>query len=675
VRLKPFRLRSIGRFTPVAVVIFIGLTLSAVAWQATSRWQHGEEYNRFANHVETIRSEIELDMSRCEETLYGLQALFASSKEVDEQEWKTFVGTVLQAHNLAAPENNAGPDHGDDADRANRSTNGRKHLSFVAYIPGEGERPGSFGQPVESQAAGNPEQAPRYVVKYLAPPTESVVPVGFDAYSEPVWRAALEQSALDEHVTMTGKYRPGAFSDDESHVFLSLPIYRNGEPHDTVAQRRVALAGWVVAEVCIDEVVREVLHEETLPLDVEVFDQGVPSRQTLLHDNDLELHIEEQERPEFFTVSNLTLHERAWTLFFSAKPEFHEASTYIIRGTVLGGGMLITALLAAIAWSLVSKREAAQALADEMTASLRESEADLRVAHDDLERRVQQRTLELTRTNETLQEEITGRTRAELRLEAKVQQLNQANAELKDFAHIISHDLKAPLRAIGTLAHWISTDSAEGLDEEGRENLDTLIGRVKRLDALIDGVLRYSRAGRSAVRLETISSEEIAREVIDSLDVPEGLSIDVQGPLPTVHYDRTHLQQLLQNLIGNAIQHMDKPTGRILVFCRQEGGVIEFCVEDNGVGIEEKHFERIFKVFQSLKPRDEREACGIGLSLVKTIAERHGGRVRVESTVGQGTKFFFTIEQRNAEPRATATPEEHGEPLTAEFAIAASVAI
>ncbi|NQT40833.1 MAG: hypothetical protein HQ581_25280, partial [Planctomycetes bacterium] len=123
------------------------------------------------------------------------------------------------------------------------------------------------------------------------------------------------------------------------------------------------------------------------------------------------------------------------------------------------------------------------------------------------------------------------------------------------------------------------------------------------------------------------------------------------------------------------IQHMDKPTGRILVFCRQEGGVIEFCVEDNGVGIEEKHFERIFKVFQSLKPRDEREACGIGLSLVKTIAERHGGRVRVESTVGQGTKFFFTIEQRNAEPRATATPEEHGEPLTAEFAIAASVAI
>ena len=204
-------------------------------------------------------------------------------------------------------------------------------------------------------------------------------------------------------------------------------------------------------------------------------------------------------------------------------------------------------------------------------------------------------------------------------------------------------DLKAPLRAIGSLAHWIAEDNAEQLDDEGRENLDILLGRVKRMDLLIDGILRYSRIGRLDPTLETLDADAIVREVIDAVAPPENMEVTVEGTLPTVRFDRTHLQQVFQNLINNAIRHMEKPDGRVTVSCEDRGWFWEFCVRDNGVGIEEKHFDRIFKIFQSLKSRDEQEATGIGLSLVKAITEKHGGAVRVESTPGEGAAFYFTI--------------------------------
>ncbi|HYW79280.1 MAG TPA: ATP-binding protein, partial [Thermoguttaceae bacterium] len=115
------------------------------------------------------------------------------------------------------------------------------------------------------------------------------------------------------------------------------------------------------------------------------------------------------------------------------------------------------------------------------------------------------------------------------------------------------------------------------------------------------------------------------------------------GTLPQIAYDRTHLTQLFQNLVSNAIKHMGKPNGQIVISSREIDGDWEFSVRDTGVGIEEKHFDRIFKIFQSLKPRDEVEATGIGLSLVKAIAEKHGGIVRIESKLGEGSTFSFTV--------------------------------
>jgi len=316
---------------------------------------------------------------------------------------------------------------------------------------------------------------------------------------------------------------------------------------------------------------------------------------------------------------------------------------HLVPVVFLGAGLVVSCLLAVVVWMWTRRREAATALAERMTASLRKSEKELRRARDELQWSAQRRMDELSLTNQVLQEEISRRIQAEVQLENKIQQLNQVNAELNDFAYIVSHDLRAPLRAIGSLAHWITEDNAAVLNAEGRENLDTLMNRVRRMDALINGILQFSRIGRIEPTREALDSDRIAREVIDSLAPPENIFVRIAGTLPEVSYDRAHLQQLFQNLIGNAMKHMGKPQGEIVVSCAEAKGFWEFAVRDTGVGIEEKHFERIFKIFQTLKPRDQVEASGIGLTIVKAIAEKHGGKVRVESTLGEGTTFYFTV--------------------------------
>ncbi|MCD6734514.1 MAG: ATP-binding protein [Burkholderiaceae bacterium] len=223
-----------------------------------------------------------------------------------------------------------------------------------------------------------------------------------------------------------------------------------------------------------------------------------------------------------------------------------------------------------------------------------------------------------------------------------VHELKSANEELASFAYVASHDLKAPLRAIASLAQWISADQAPKFDDEGREQMTLLLGRVKRMDRLIDGILEYSRVGRVKEARRRVDLNALVAETVDLLAPPANVSVEV-GPLPTLVIERTRAQQVFQNLIGNALQYLDKPQGRIRVDCRADGGDWHFRVEDNGPGIEERHFDRIFQMFQSLTARDKKESTGIGLTLVKKIVEMHGGRIWVESKMGAGSTFHFTL--------------------------------
>ena len=227
-------------------------------------------------------------------------------------------------------------------------------------------------------------------------------------------------------------------------------------------------------------------------------------------------------------------------------------------------------------------------------------------------------------------------------------ELESANEELKSFAYVVSHDLKAPLRAIGALADWLSTDYADKFDDEGKEHMRLLVSRVHRMGNLIDGILQYSRVGRVREALVAVDLSQVVREVIDLLSPPANVIISVENVLPTIVAEPTRIQQIFQNLLSNAIKYADKPQTRIRIACRDECDHWKLSITDNGPGIESRHFERIFHLFQTLAPRDRIESTGVGLALVRKIVEMYGGLIWVESVVGEGSTFYFTLPQATA---------------------------
>lgn len=221
-------------------------------------------------------------------------------------------------------------------------------------------------------------------------------------------------------------------------------------------------------------------------------------------------------------------------------------------------------------------------------------------------------------------------------------ELQRSNAELDQFAYVASHDLKAPLRGIANLAQWLREDIEETLSEENLEMLDLLSGRVHRMEALIDGLLSYSRAGRMREEPEPVDVGELVRDVVDLIDPPEDLELVVADGMPTLTTEKLPLQQVFHNLIANAVKYGAETGARIEVDCEDLRDAWRFSVTDNGPGISPRYQERIWVMFQTLQPRDEVEGTGIGLALVKKIVGSRGGEVGLESEEGEGARFWFT---------------------------------
>jgi PAS domain S-box-containing protein len=250
------------------------------------------------------------------------------------------------------------------------------------------------------------------------------------------------------------------------------------------------------------------------------------------------------------------------------------------------------------------------------------------------------RDITLKRAAEERQAEMTSE------IAAANRELAAANKELAAFAYVVSHDLKAPLRAIDSLVRWLTSDYGEKFDTEGKEQVELLLGRVKRMHDLIDGVLRYSRAGRVREGRVDVDLSTMMPEVIGLVSPPSHIKVKIETPLPTVSAEKTRIEQVFQNLLSNAVKYNDKPEGLVRIGGFDDGDHWRFYVADNGPGIEEKNFERVFQIFETCKPRDQSDSTGVGLAVVKKAVELHGGRVWVESKVGEGSTFFFTYPKK-----------------------------
>lgn len=220
--------------------------------------------------------------------------------------------------------------------------------------------------------------------------------------------------------------------------------------------------------------------------------------------------------------------------------------------------------------------------------------------------------------------------------------LESRNSELDQFAYVASHDLKAPLRAIANLSEWIEEDLGSDLPDENRQQLTLLRNRVHRMEALINGLLEYSRVGRRERQVEPVDVRQMLVETLDLIAPPQGFTIVLPEQMPQLKTNRSALNQVFSNLIGNALKHHDRDEGLIKISATERENDIEFAVQDDGPGIEPQYHQRIFSIFQTLKSRDELESTGIGLAIVKKIIESEGGKITVESAIGEGTIFRFT---------------------------------
>lgn len=221
--------------------------------------------------------------------------------------------------------------------------------------------------------------------------------------------------------------------------------------------------------------------------------------------------------------------------------------------------------------------------------------------------------------------------------------IKKSNAELERFAYIVSHDLKAPLRGIATISEWIIEEYKQKLDSKGKNYLELLDNRVKKLQALIDGILEYSRIGHIQGELERINLNKLIEEIKEILMPPKYIKIRAQQDLPVIYAEKTHIYQILQNLISNAIIYNDKEQGLIEIGVCEYSKEWKFFIKDNGIGIDEQYKDKIFELFQTLQSKEKYSSTGVGLSLVKKILELYGGKIWFKSIVGQETTFYFTL--------------------------------
>ncbi len=276
---------------------------------------------------------------------------------------------------------------------------------------------------------------------------------------------------------------------------------------------------------------------------------------------------------------------------------------------------------------------------EDITERKRVEEA-LQKAHHDLELRVELRTAALASANERLQREIAEHKRAD-------EALGQRVAELDAFAYSVSHDLKEPLRTIEAFSRFVLEDYGDRLDEQGRDYLLKLASAAVRMKHLIDDLLRLSRVSRQPSAPTPVDVGRLVGEVVEGMRPTideKGASVELEGGLPDVLADRPRIDEIFTNLIGNALKFNKSERPLVKIGVRNvEGGIATFYVQDNGIGIDPQYHERIFGMFQRLHRREDYEGTGAGLVIVKRVVEALGGRVWVESEIGAGATFLFTL--------------------------------
>ena len=577
---------------PLAVLV-ISLSLTVLAWQYVRESVETREKVRFDETARAVQEAIGRRTEAYLDAMFGARSFFYASETVERGEWMSFVEGLEPEERFQ----------------------GLQTLGYAERVPpGKREaysrRAEQAGLPELSPGGERPAYFPITLVGPSGPANQDAL--SYDWYSVPAHRAAMDQARDTGSPRATGKIYISTEAAPVSGAFLAirpgyavyLPVYREGEPTDTVAERRRAHEGFVFGFFGVDDLLRGVFDEPSSTVDFEVYDGGTLAPSQLLYDDDGVQRAGEDDASRFSSTRRLEVAEREWSLYFASLDEFDQGR---LATFVLLSGIAVSLLLFGITSMLVRSRILSE--------------------------------------------------RAGRKLEDANYDLQAINRELEAFSYSVSHDLRAPLRSIDGFSQILLEDYKDDLGEEGQDYLGRVRKSAQRMGQLIDDLLELSRVTRGPLRRAPVDLSDMAEDVAGLLKAsdPERPGRFVISDGLVGRGDARLLRVVLENLLGNAWKFTSKEPETVVEFGSEwRKGTRTYYVKDNGAGFDEAYAGKLFGAFQRLHGPDEFDGTGVGLATVARVIRRHGGEVWAEGKVNEGATFYFTLE------RGTARPKEEG---------------
>jgi len=628
-------------YSPIVMVALLG---GLATWMVHARIADLEQERHYSAFSEASRDRLLVVQRELDYALGLVQDIggfFDASASVTRRQFREFVGPTLKRNRevkgLQWVPRVARDERADFVDKARRGFSRFEILDPSA----DDDRMPAADRPVH------------YPVLLVQPYRENADLLGLDLAADPAVLAMLEKAAEGGVILTSEPFLIDGEGGDS--IFTAyLPVFSREEEVETGASgdfegeatssERGALRGFAVGEFYVGELIDKALSSLS-PSGVDIFfvstSRKLNEHQAFhVHRSRTRTSAEQAAVSDASPASNVSYEGeiqvggQTWTLICKPVSGFFQAESWNAR-LVLGAGAAFTFLACVYLFALIGRAQ-------------------------EVRRLVAQRTLELSRSNTALNTEIVERRRAERALQVlnvtlehrvarRTAESERRARDVEQFAYVASHDLKAPLRAIANLAEWLKEDLKGKLTAETQEQLDLMRDRVARMSALIEGLLEYSRIGRTIGSVEDVDAGALVAETVDSIAPPEGFRVEIAPGMPHLITDRLHLGQVFANLIGNAVHHHDRPQGLIRVSGTALGERCELCVEDDGPGIPAEYRDKVFMMFQTLTVKDFGSNTGIGLALVKKLVEEHGGSIRLECGEDRGCRFIFTWPMREAE--------------------------
>jgi signal transduction histidine kinase len=565
-----------------ALLIASGLAATLVARQIDRRADQ-----KLDEQAGTVATTIDRRVDAYLEKLYGIRGLIEVDATPTRRQFETYLAEQRIQERFPGSQS---------LGFATRSTmEGRDR--YVREVDRDARRSGLPYPPFEIRP--NDQRPVSVVVDYVHPIDQAQAAFGFDLLSEPFRRAAVSRARDRARATATSPLtfvteRPGVSAQG---VLVMLPAYRGKSQTPPPRARFARFLGVAYAALRFPDLLRGVVAPGD---DLEVYDVGsvedpLPAR---LRAGDAAFDLNHRaEAPDPDTeesrIRRLVVAGRRWQVYYRPDAALISAGERALPWLVGVFGLIVSLLAGAVVQSTATSRRRAEALADERTEELRRS-----------------------------------------------------NEELERFAFIASHDLQQPLRTVSGFLQLLEHQSGSRLDATAKEYIGHALAGTRQMGTLIDDLLAYSRVSRDDRPLGPVPLDDAWDTAVDQLRATiedKGAQVS-RAELPVVHGDRGQLVQVFANLIGNAVKYCGDATPEVRASASRQNGAWEVAVQDNGIGIDPRHHERIFEMFRRLHTEDEYEGTGVGLALAKRIVERAGGDIRVESQPGSGSRFVVRLQ-------------------------------